>query len=367
MSNLTTFLPYTVGATEVTNRIVMAPMTRTRAIKNMPNELIATYYSQRASAGLIITEGISPSPNGLGYARMPGIFSSEQVEAWKQVTEAVHQQGGKIFAQLMHVGRIGSKLNLPKGATLVAPSAVQAPGQIYTDEQGMQEHDTPLALDGALLSKTKQEFVQAAIHAVAAGFDGIELHAANGYLLEQFLSPHTNQRTDNYGGSVENRIRFVVEVAEAVSNAIGKERVGIRVSPYGVYNDMPHYDQIDATYTLLAEKLNILSIAYIHVLDHSADGAPAVPTSIKEAIRAKFKNTIILAGGFTLAKAEEAIKSGLGDLVAFGKPFISNPDLVSRFRKGLPLNIKLDASTLYTPGAKGYTDYPVFAEELVSA
>lgn len=367
MSNQTTFLPYKVGNTELTNRIVMAPMTRSRAINNVPNEIIATYYAQRASAGLIISEGVSPSPNGLGYARMPGIFSVEQVDAWKQVTAAVHNEGGKIFAQLMHAGRIGSIHNLPAGATLVAPSAVKAPGQMYTDTQGMQEHDTPKALDAEQLHHTKQEFVQAAINAIVAGFDGVELHAANGYLLEQFLSPHTNKRTDAYGGSVENRVRFVVEVAEAVSNAIGKERVGIRVSPYGVFNDMPHYDEIDATYSLLAQKLNTLSIAYIHVLDHSADGAPEVPLRIKEIIRTAFKNTLILAGGFTLAKADAAIKSGLGDLVAFGKPFISNPDLVQRFKKNLPVNIKLDASTLYTPGAKGYTDYPVFAEELVSA
>lgn len=366
MSNQTAFLPYTLGAIDVNNRIVMAPMTRTRAVNNLANELIAEYYSQRASAGLIISEGISPSPNGLGYARMPGIFSREQVQTWKPVTAAVHTAGGKIVAQLMHAGRIGSKLNLPAGATLVAPSAVQAPGQIYTDVQGLQPHDIPTALDESRIMQTKQEFVKAALHAIEAGFDGVELHAANGYLLEQFLSPHTNRRTDQYGGNIENRIRFVVEVTEAVAHAIGKERVGIRISPFGVFNDMPHYDEIDTTYTALAEKLNRLAIAYIHVLDHSADGAPAVPIDIKQTIRAKFKNALILAGGFTLTTAEAAIKSGLGDLIAFGKPFISNPDLVTRFQKGFPLNIKLDANSLYTPGAKGYTDYPVFAEEVVS-
>lgn len=367
MSTKTTFSPYTLGSIALANRLVMAPMTRSRAINNLPNELVTSYYAQRATAGLIITEGVSPSPNGLGYARIPGLFSAEQRIAWQEVTKGVHKEGGKIFAQLMHTGRVGHALNLPQGASVVAPSAIAAAGQMWTDQEGMKAHPVPQALSAGDLLKTIDEFVQAARNAVEAGFDGIELHAANGYLLEQFLSPHANQRTDNYGGSVENRSRFVLEVAQAVSDAIGKDKVGIRVSPYGVFNDMPHYPEIEATYHYLADQLNKIGIVYIHIVDHSAGGAPEVPLSIKEAIRKKFHNTLILSGGYTLDRAEEDLSSGAGDLVAFGKPFITNPDLVERLHKNFPLNSNLDASTLYTPGAKGFTDYPVFQDELVNA
>lgn len=367
MSTKSAFSSHQLGNTTLSNRIVMAPMTRTRAIHNKPNELVATYYAQRAGAGLIISEGVSPSPNGLGYARMPGIFSNEQIKAWKQVTQAVHEKGGRIFAQVMHTGRIGHGLNLPEGARILAPSSVVAPGQIYTDQEGLKDHPVPQTLSAEQIQETKAEFVAGALNAIEAGFDGIEFHGANGYLLEQFLSPHSNQRTDEYGGSIENRSRFVLEVIQAAADAIGKERIGIRLSPYGVYNDMPHYPEIDATYAYLAEELNKLGITYIHLVDHSSGGAPEVPLSIKKTIREKFKNTLILSGGYTIDRAEQDLSSGFADLVAFGKPFISNPDLVERLRKNFPLNIKLDASTLYTAGAKGYTDYPVFDEELVNA
>jgi len=367
MASKKTLTPYKLGNITLDNRVVMAPMTRSRAIGNVPNNLIAEYYEQRASAGLIITEGVSPSPNGLGYARIPGLFSDDQVEGWKLVTQSVHDRGGKIFAQIMHTGRIGHTNNLPDGAFLLSPSAVHAPGQIWTDAEGMQEHSSPKAMTLEEIELTKAEYVRAARNAVEAGFDGIELHGANGYLLEQFLSPHSNQRNDLYGGSIENRTRFVLEVAREISDVIGKEKTAIRLSPYGVFNEMPHYDEIDATYTYLARELNEIGIAYIHIVDHSSGGAPEVPLAIKKAIRAEFKNTIILSGGYTLAVAESDVTSGFADLVAFGKPFISNPDLVERFAKGFPLNIKLDASTLYSPGAKGFTDYPVFEEETVSA
>ncbi len=363
----TSFTSHKLGNTILTNRLVMAPMTRSRAINNQPNALIAEYYAQRASAGLIITEGISPSPNGLGYARIPGLFSKDQVNAWKPVTQAVHKSGGKIFAQILHTGRVGHALNLPHGARIVAPSAVVATGQMWTDKEGMKDQPVPQALTAEDLAKTKAEYVQAAINAIEAGFDGVELHAANGYLLEQFLSPFSNLRTDNYGGSIENRSRFILEVVKETSDAIGKENVGIRLSPYGVFNEMPHYPEIDSTYTYLAEELNKLSIAYIHLVDHSAGGAPEVPISIKKTIREKFTNTLILSGGYTIDRAEEDLTSGFADLVAFGKPFITNPDLVTRFQKNLPINNKLDASTLYTPDAKGFTDYPVFQDELINA
>lgn len=354
------YSPYKVGSIELKNRVVMSPMTRSRAIGNIPNDLMAEYYGQRAAAGLIITEGTSPSPNGLGYARIPGIFSQAQVEGWKKVTSAVHQKGGKIVVQIMHTGRIGHELNLPEGAQILAPSAVKPAGQMWTDSQQMQDHPTPKEMTADELATAKQEFVTAAKNAIAAGFDGVELHSANGYLLEQFLSPISNVRTDNYGGSIENRTRFVIEVAAAVADAIGKDKTGIRLSPYGIASDMPHYPEIDATYKYLAEKLNDLDIAYIHVVDHSAIGAPAVPLEIKQAIRSIFKNTIILAGGFDKDSAEAALESGLGDLIAIGRPFINNPDLVERHLNNWPVSTDLDYNLFYTPGEKGYTDYPVY-------
>ena len=366
MSTQTSFTSYQVGSTTLANRIVMAPMTRSRAIGNVPNELMATYYAQRASAGLIVTEGVSPSPNGLGYARIPGLFSTNQVNGWIHVTKAVHDKGGKIYAQLMHTGRIGHALNLPKGARVLAPSAIVAAGQMWTDQEGLKDHPVPQAMTSEQLMETKAEYVKAATNAIAAGFDGIELHGANGYLLEQFLSPHSNTRTDGYGGSVEGRSRFVLEVTREVSDAIGKEKVGIRISPFGVFNDMPNYPEVEQTYTNLAEELNKIGIAYIHIVDHSAGGEPEVPISIKKTIRAKFQNALILSGGYTLTRAEEDLSTGFADLVAFGRPFLSNPDLAERFKKNFPLSSKLDYNTFYTPGAKGYTDYPVFKDELVT-
>lgn len=367
MNTKTAFSELQLGNISLSNRLVMAPMTRSRALDNKPNKLVATYYEQRASAGLIVSEGVSPSPNGLGYARMPGIFSEAQVDAWKQVTAAVHRRGGKIFAQLMHAGRMAHGLNLPKGARVLAPSPIAADGHIWTDQEGKKELPIPQGMSTGQVEEVIVEFITAALNAIEAGFDGIELHAANGYLLEQFLSPHTNRRTDNYGGSIEKRSRLLLEIAEAVGDAIGRDKVGVRISPYGVAGDMPNYPEIDATYTHIATKLNDLGIAYIHIADHSAGGAPEVPLTLKRTIREQFTNTLILSGGYTISRAEEDLASGIADLVAFGKPFISNPDLVERLRKGLPINIKLDASTLYSSSAKGYTDYPVFEEEMVNA
>lgn len=360
MSTSKLFESYKMGSIELSNRIAMAPMTRCRAIDNVPNELIAEYYTQRADIGLLITEGTSPSPNGLGYARIPGLYSEEQIQGWKKVADSVNSKGSKIFVQIMHSGRIGHEVNLPAGAKLVAPSAVKAAGQIWTDKLGMQDHSTPYALSAEELSTTKQEYVQAAKNAIKAGLDGVELHAANGYLLEQFLSPFSNVRTDEYGGGIEQRAKFVLETAQAVADAIGKEKVGIRISPYGVASDMAHYPEIDATYSYLAEKLNEIGLAYIHVVDHSAMGAPAVPDSIKAEIRAKFKNTLILAGGYDKAKAELHLQEGRADIVAIGRPLINNPDLVNRFKNDYPLNAELDMNTFYSADAKGYTDYPVY-------
>jgi N-ethylmaleimide reductase len=349
-----------LGTADLRSRIVMAPMTRCRAIGNIPNDLMAAYYEQRAQAGLIITEGTSPSPNGLGYARIPGIFSKEQVAGWKLVTSAVHAKGALIFVQLMHCGRISHPLNMAAGAQVLAPSAVKPAGQMWTDASQMQDFPVPKAMSAEDIITTKAEFVQAAVNAMEAGFDGVELHGANGYLLEQFLSPVSNTREDLYGGSIENRCRFVLEVVTAVADAIGKEKTGIRLSPYGVASDMPHYPEIDATYDYLSKALNDSGIAYIHLVDHSAMGAPAVPAEIKQLIRTNFTNSIIMCGGYNQERAEADLQSGLMDLAAFGRPFINNPDLVERMANDWPLSEELKMDLFYAADEKGYTDYPVY-------
>ncbi len=354
--------PYELGTCKLSNRTAMSPMTRCRAIGNVPNELMVKYYTQRSGAGLIITEGIAPSPNGLGYARIPGLFSQSQVEAWKKVTDAVHLKGGKIFAQLMHTGRISHMLNMPQGAQILAPSAVKPAGQMWTDAEQMQDFPVPKAMTKEEIAQTKAEYVSASKNAIEAGFDGVELHGANGYLLEQFLSPISNIRTDNYGGSIENRCRFVLEVVTAVAEQIGKEKTAIRLSPYGVASDMPHYPEIDGTYSYLTEQLNNAGIVYVHIVDHSAMGAPEVPMDMKRLIRRTFKNTIILSGGYDLERAEADITSGLGDLVAFGRPFINNPDLVDRFKNNWPLSQDLKMDLFYTADEIGYTDYPNYTK-----
>jgi N-ethylmaleimide reductase len=352
------FSPYMLGSIPLSNRVVMAPMTRCRATGNIPNDLIAEYYHQRSGAGLIITEGTSPSPNGLGYARIPGIFSETQVAGWKKVTSRVHETGGKIFIQLMHTGRMSHAFNLPKGAEVVAPSAIAAPGQMYTDTAGMQDLPVPREMEPADILEAKKEYMKASLNAIAAGFDGVELHGANGYLLEQFLSPTSNQRTDAYGGSVENRCRFVLEVVDAVGQAIGMDKTAIRLSPYGVGGGMAVYTEVDETYGYLASELDKRGILYIHLVDHSAMGAPEVPMTVKNLIRSKLQNTQIMAGGYSAETGEQDLQSGLADLIAFGKPFISNPDLVHRMINDLPINTNWDFKTFYTPGPEGYTDYP---------
>jgi len=367
MNKMKLFDSYKLGSLELKNRIVMSPMTRSRAIGNIPNELMAEYYGQRADAGLIITEGTSPSPNGLGYARIPGMFSKEQVEGWKKTTSAVHKKGGKIFVQLMHTGRISHPLNLPKGAQIIAPSAVKPSGQMWTDAQKLQDFPLPIEMTDLDILNAKQEYVTAAKNAIEAGFDGVELHGANGYLLEQFLSPTSNIRKDNYGGSIENRCKFVLEVAGAVAEAIGKGKTGIRLSPYGVNGDMQPYPEINDTYKYLSQQLNKIGIAYIHIIDHSSMGAPKVPIEIKKLIRSNFKNTIILSGGYDKERAEQDIESGLGDLITFGRPFINNPDLVERMKNNWALSKDLHQDLFYSAEAKGYTDYPVYkAQSIVS-
>ncbi len=350
------FAPATLGNLKLQNRVVMAPMTRNRAIGNLPNAMMAQYYSDRATAGLIITEGVAPSPNGLGYPRIPGLFSQEQVLGWKAVVDAVHSKNGKIFAQLMHTGRVGHSANLPVGAQVLGPSAIANPGEIWTDSLGQQEHPVPVAMNEEQIADAIQEFVSAAKNAIAAGFDGVEIHGANGYLVDQFLNTASNKRNDSWGGSVANRIRFAVEVCSQTAKAIGAHRVGIRISPYGVFNGMQPDAEMDALYQELAQKLNVIGVAYLHVVDHSSMGAPPVKAELKALLRTTFKGAYILSGGYDSDRAQADLLEKKGDLVAFGRPFISNPSLVLKMKQGASL-AQPDFTTFYTPGDQGYTDY----------
>lgn len=357
------FSTYALGDINLDNRVVMSPMTRSRAIDYLPNELMAEYYTQRSGAGLIITEGTAPSKNGLGYARIPGAYSDAQVEGWKGVTESVHADGGKIFLQLMHCGRMSHPLNVPEGGKVVAPSAIAPEGKMYTDQEGEQPYPTPNALTAEEIEQTVEEYVTASKNAIAAGFDGVEIHGANGYLIEQFLNPGSNVRTDDWGGSWQNRNRFAIEVTRRVIDAIGAERVGIRISPYGAFGSMdPGYDDVETQYLALADELSKLGAVYLHLVDHSSMGTPEVPREFKKKLRETFKNTFIISGGYDAERAEADLQEGLGDLVAFGRPYISNPDLVERFKKGAELNDP-KPDYFYTPGAEGYTDYPTLEEE----
>lgn len=348
---------YKLGNVTLQNRVVMAPMTRSRATNNVPNDLHVEYYAQRAGAGLIITEGTSPSPNGLGYARVPGLFNEEQVAGWKKVTDAVHAKGSRIFAQLMHTGRVSHPANLPEGARVLAPSAIAATGEIHTDKLGMQPYPVPTEMTLDDIEDAINEYVHASELAMRAGFDGVELHAANGYLMEQFLNPSANQRRDAFGGSLDARNHFVLEAAKRVVDAVGEDHVGIRISPYGAFNSITEFDGIDEQYVALTKALGELGLAYVHIVDHSSMGTPEVPGETKLAIRDAFGGTIILSGGYDADRAEADLVEGKGHLIAFGRPFIANPDLVERFKTGAAL-ADPDPSTFYTPGPKGYTDYP---------
>ena len=356
------FESYSLGSLTLSNRVVMAPMTRSRAaVDHTPTPIMADYYAQRASAGLLITEGTAPSPNGVGYARIPGIWSVEQAEAWKPVTEAVHQSGGVIAVQLMHTGRVSHPANMPTDARVLAPSAVPLTGEMYTDAKGNQTYPTATPMADEDIASTIEEYAQSCRLAMDAGFDLVELHGANGYLIDQFLSVPTNTRTDGWGGSAEGRGRFAVEVSRACAAAIGPERVGIRLSPFGVFNGIKPWASVEEDFVWVAQALGELGLAYIHLVDHSAMGAPEVPASTKSRLQAAFGGPIILSGGYFRNSAEADLAAGKGDLVAFGRPFIANPDLVERMEAGSVLNAP-DQTTFYTPGEKGYTDYPSMGE-----
>ncbi|WP_324027045.1 alkene reductase [Maribacter sp. BPC-D8] len=351
--------PYQLGNITLKNRVVMAPMTRSRAINNVPNDLMITYYSQRAGAGLIISEGIAPSPNALGYARIPGLYNQKQIEGWKKITEAVHRKGSKIFAQLMHTGRISHPDNMPKDAVILAASTLKSAGTMWTDKNGAQSY--PMAKEMTIkdIHNTIEEFVQSAKNAIASGFDGVEIHAGTGFLLDTFINPHTNLRTDEYGETLEGRMKFTLEVTKKVADAIGKEKTSIRISPYGVFNDMGLYDKTDEAFEYLVSALNKIGVIYIHMVDHSSIGAPEVSVTLKEKIKTTlYQGTYISSGGFDSEKAQWEVDSHKGDLVAFGKPFISNPDLVDRIKNGDEF-AKSDSDTHYSIGKEGYTDYPI--------
>jgi N-ethylmaleimide reductase len=355
-SDVNLFSPVKLGPYDLPNRMVMAPMTRLRAIDNVPQPLMATYYAQRASAGIIVTECTMVSPQSLGYMNCPGIYSPEQVAGWRLVTDAVHNSGGRIFLQVWHCGRI-SHPALLGGELPVAPSAIAAVGKIHTPE-GKLPMETPRALETHEISEIVEQFRKGAENALAAGFDGIELHGAFGYLIDQFLQDGSNQRTDEYGGSVENRARFLLEVTEAVASVWGANRVGIKLSPsntfYGMYDSNPK-----ATFGYAIEALNRFDLAYLHLMEpNEVDLATRdVLNPVTPEFRPIFKGTLVANGGYDYQTADAILASGGADLVSFGKLFLANPDLPKRFELNAPLNAP-DPKTFYAPDEKGYTDYP---------
>ena len=349
--------PVQVGRYELPNRIVMAPLTRNRAGKgNVPHELNATYYAQRASAGLIISEASQISPQGMGYPGTPGIHSVEQVEGWKLVTRAVHDRGGRIFLQLWHVGRISHPSLQPDGALPVAPSAIAPAGTASTYE-GPQPFVMPRALETDEIPGIVEDYRRAAQNALEAGFDGIEIHSANGYLLDQFLRDGSNKRTDQYGGSIENRARFLLEVMEAVTDVWGGDRVGVRLSPSGTFNDMSDSNP-EALFSYVVRQLERYQLAYLHLVEPREDnGAPDGQDLSSRFFRSIYNGTIIAAGGYNRELAKETIAKGEADLIAFGRFYISNPDLVERIAVNAPFN-EYDRSTFYGGDERGYIDYP---------
>jgi N-ethylmaleimide reductase len=345
----TLFDPLRVGETELDNRIVMAPMTRSRADeRGVQPAYAAEYYRQRASAGLIITEATNVSPLAKGYVRTPGVYTAEQAESWRPVADAVHSRGGKDFMQIFHTGRIALPDFLPEGERPVAPSAVRAKGQNYTDA-GMKEFVTPREITVEEIKQTVKDFATAAANAVGAGFDGVELHAASGYLVHQFLSTNVNLREDDYGGSIENRARFLFEVLDALIEAVGASRVGVKFSPRIPFNDIEERDAHEV-YPYVLEKLNERGLAYVHVGDFTGEGWHAK-------LRPVYKGVYFAGAGLTKEAGEELLGRGLADAVVYGTKFLANPDLPERFRRDAPLN-EPDQTTFYTPGERGYTDYP---------
>jgi N-ethylmaleimide reductase len=368
------FQPVRLGRYNLPHRMVMAPLTRSRARQpgNVPSALNACYYAQRASAALIVTEATQVSQQGQGYAWTPGIHSREQIEGWRLVTDAVHKAGGLIFLQLWHVGRISHPSLQPDGMLPVAPSAIKPRGEAFIEnENGEGElvpFVTPRALQIEEMPYLVRQYARGSRNALEAGFDGVEVHAANGYLFDQFINSSTNRRTDAYGGPIENRMRLLIDVVEAVSDVWGQDRVGVRLSPLGTFNDMGD-DDPETTFGRVAEKLNGGSLAYLHIINPAIVGAiekgiEPDPGALRmlELMRERYRGTLIIAGGFDHDTAEGWLQQGKADLIAFGRKFLANPDLPERFRSQASLNVD-DPSTYYGGGAKGYTDYPTLARE----
>ncbi|PPC93653.1 MAG: alkene reductase [Methylotenera sp.] len=350
------FSPVKLGSMQLSNRIVMAPLTRNRAGEHgVPQPLNVTYYEQRASAGLIVTEATPISAMAHGYPALPGIYTDAQVAGWKKITDAVHAKGGKIVIQLWHVGRISHPTLLPDGALPVAPSAIKPAGKAFT-YQGLLDYVEPRALDANELSSIVADYVHATKSALAAGFDGVEIHAANGYLLDQFLRDGTNQRTDQYGGSFENRARFLLEVTKAVVDVAGSDKVGVRISPVNPFNDMKDSNP-QALFNFVTESLNQFNLAYLHVVEGGIHGGGIADPFDFDALRKLFKGPYMANLAYDKARGNAVVASGHADVVAYGVPFIANPDLVERFRTDAPLN-EADSSTFYGGTEKGYTDYP---------
>jgi N-ethylmaleimide reductase len=356
MASTDLFTPFQLGPLSLPNRIVMAPMTRNRAGEgNVPTALNVEYYRQRASAGLIVTEATQVSPQGVGYPGTPGIHTDAQVAGWRQVTDAVHRAGGRIFLQLWHVGRISHPSLQPDGVLPVAPSAIAAEGEAFT-ASGPQAFVVPRALETAEIPGVVAQFEEGARHALAAGFDGVEIHGANGYLLDQFAKDGTNKRTDSYGGSIENRAKLMLEVSKAVAGVAGAERTGIRISPVTPANDVSDSNP-QPLFDYIVEGLSALKLTYIHVIEGATGGPRDNAPFDYASLRKRFGGAYVANNGYDFDLATKVLEAGAADLIAFGKPFISNPDLVERLKKGAPLN-EWDKATFYGGGAKGYTDYP---------
>jgi N-ethylmaleimide reductase len=355
------FEPYKLGPITLSNRTVMAPLTRNRAVAGfVPNPLAVEYYAQRASAGLLITEASQISQQGQGYQDTPGIYSKEQIAGWKKVTDAVHAKGGKIFIQLWHVGRISHTSLQPDGGAPVSASAIKAKGKTYVNNT-FTETSEPRALELSEIPGLIEDYRIAAKNAIEAGFDGVEIHAANGYLLEQFARDSTNKRTDEYGGSIENRARLILEVTRAIVKEIGADRTGIRLSPVTPANDTAADSNPQKLFDYIVDGLSAEKLVYLHVVEGATGGPRDIAPFDYASLRKRFKGTYIGNNGYDLALAEKVLAADEADLIAFGKPFISNPDLVERLKTGAVLN-KPDQATFYGGGAKGYTDYPTLAE-----
>ncbi len=362
------FTDYQLQGNNLKNRIVMAPMTRARNPDGIPNKMNAQYYQQRAGAGLIVTEGVTISPTAKGVLHVPGLYTNEQVEGWKRVTDAVHDKGAVIVAQLWHVGRVSHSSILPGNNVPVGASSIQAVNSFAWgyDDQGKENFvpcSKPRPLDTSEVKDIVNDFATAAANAVKAGFDGVELHGANGYLIEQFLNPVINTRSDEYGGTIGNRSRLLLEAVDACIKKIGAEKVAIRLSPYGDLHEMPHYDEIESTYEYLAKELVSRHISYIHIMDQQSRGSSALPEGFLQRFRNWYKGTIILAGGMDKTRSEEMIQAGIINLAAFGESFIANPDLVERIKNDWPLTVP-DRKLHYGGAEHGYTDYKIYQEKI---